>query len=44
MCDVGIEARAIPEDSLYDFVEAKKTRSIYLIEFQNNGYAFIPIH
>ena len=44
MCDVGIEYRAIPEDSLYDFVEAKKTRSIYLIEFQNDGYAYIPIH
>ena len=44
MCDVGIEARAIPEDSLYDFVEAKKTRTIYVIEFQNDGYAYIPIH
>jgi intracellular sulfur oxidation DsrE/DsrF family protein len=44
MCDVGIEYRAIPEDSLYDFVEAKKTRSIYLIEFQNDGYAYIPIY
>ncbi len=44
MCDVGIEYRAIPEDALYDFVEAKKTRSIYLIEFQNDGYAYIPIH
>ena len=44
ICDVGIEYRAIPEDSLYDFVEAKETRSIYLIEFQNDGYAFIPVH
>ena len=44
ICDVGIEYRAIPEDSLYDFVEAKETRSIYLIEFQNDGYAFIPLH
>ena len=44
ICDVGIEYRAIPEDSLYDFVEAKQTRSIYLIEFQNDGYAYIPIH
>lgn len=44
MCDVGIEYRVIPEDSLYNFVEAKKTRSIYLIEFQNDGYAYIPIH
>jgi intracellular sulfur oxidation DsrE/DsrF family protein/Ca2+-binding EF-hand superfamily protein len=44
MCDVGIEYRAIPEDALYNFVEAKKTRSIYLIEFQNDGYAYIPIH
>ena len=44
MCDVGIEYRAIPEDSLYEFVEAKETRNIYLIEFQNDGYAYIPIH
>ena len=44
ICDVGIEYRAIPEDALYDFVEAKETRTIYLIEFQNDGYAFIPIH
>lgn len=44
ICDVGIEYRGIPEDALYDFVEAKETRSIYLIEFQNDGYAFIPIH
>ena len=44
ICDVGIEYRAIPEDALYEFVEAKETRSIYLIEFQNNGYAYIPIH
>ena len=44
MCDIGIEARAIPEDSLYNFIEAEKTRTIYVIEFQNNGYAYIPIH
>ena len=44
ICDVGVAYRVIPIDSLYDFVEAEKTRSIYLIEFQNNGYAYIPVH
>ena len=37
MCNVGMKARAIPEDSLYNFVEAEKMKSVYLIEFQNEG-------
>lgn len=44
MCKTGMEAREIPETSLYDYVEAEKMKNVYLIEFQNNGYAYMPIH
>jgi len=44
MCSYGMQSRDIPEESLYDFVEADKTKSIYLIELQNDGYAYMPIH
>ncbi len=44
MCSYGMQSRDISEESLYDFVQADKTKSIYLIELQNNGYAYIPIH
>ena len=44
MCKTGMEARNIPEKSLYNYVEAKKMKNVYLIEFQNNGYAYMPIH
>lgn len=44
MCKTGMEARKIPEASLYDYVEAKKMKNVYLIEFQNKGYAYMPIH
>lgn len=44
MCSYGMTSRDIPEESLYDFVKADKTKSIYLIELQNDGYAYMPIH
>ena len=44
MCKRGMEAREIPVKSLYDYVEAKKMKNVYLIEFQNKGYAYMPIH
>lgn len=44
MCSYGMQSRDISEESLYDFVEADKTKSIYLIELQNDGYAYMPIH
>ncbi len=44
MCSYGMTSRDIPEESLYNFVKAEKTKSIYLIELQNDGYAYIPIH
>lgn len=44
MCKTGMEARKIPQKSLYDYVEAEKMKNVYLIEFQNKGYAYMPIH
>ena len=44
MCKTGMEAREIPVTSLYNYVEAKKMKNVYLIEFQNQGYAYMPIH
>jgi len=44
MCSYGMESRDIPKESLYDFIKADKTKSIYLIELQNDGYAYMPIH
>lgn len=44
MCSYGMQSRDISEESLYDFVQADKTKSIYLIELQNDGYAYMPIH
>lgn len=44
MCSYGMESRNILEESLYDFIQANKTKSIYLIELQNDGYAYMPIH
>jgi len=44
MCSSGMKARGIKHDTLYDFIEAEKMKSVYLIDAQNNGYAYMPIH
>ncbi|MFT7880490.1 MAG: DsrE family protein [Sulfurimonas sp.] len=44
MCKRGMEARKIPKKSLYNYVEADTMKNVYLIEFQNKGYAYMPIH
>lgn len=44
MCSSGMRARQIDQNSLYQYVHAEVMKSVYLIEAQNNGYAYMPIH
>ena len=44
MCSTGMKARKIDKNTLYKFVHADVMKSVYLIEAQNDGYAYMPIH
>jgi len=44
MCQAGMKARGINKTSLYSYVVTKKNKSVYLIEWQNRGYAYLPVH
>ena len=44
MCATGMKARKIDKNTLYEFVHADEMKSVYLIEAQNNGYAYMPVH
>lgn len=44
MCASGMRARKIDPNTLYQYVNADVMKSVYLIEAQNNGYAYMPIH
>lgn len=44
MCQSGMNARKIEKKSLYEFVNADMMKSVYLINAQNDGYAYLPIH
>ena len=44
MCSTGMRARKIDKNTLYNYVHADVMKSVYLIEAQNNGYAYMPIH
>jgi len=44
MCSNGMKARKIDKDTLYKYVHADVMKSVYLIDAQNNGYAYMPIH
>jgi len=44
MCASGMKARKIEKHTLYKYVEAEKMKSVYLIDAQNDGYAYMPIH
>jgi len=44
MCETGMKARKIEKKTLYDFVNAERMKSVYLINAQNAGYAYLPIH
>ena len=44
MCSSGMKARKIKRETLYKYVHADVMKSVYLIEAQNDGYAYMPIH
>lgn len=44
MCSSGMRAWKIDKNTLYHYVHADVMKSVYLIEAQNNGYAYMPIH
>lgn len=44
MCSSGMKANKIEKSTLYKYVHADAMKSIYLIEAQNDGYAYMPIH
>ena len=43
MCGAGMRSRKIKAESLYSFVHTDKMKYVYLIDWQNLGYAYIPI-
>lgn len=44
MCSSGMKARKITKNTLYKYVHADMMKSVYLIDAQNDGYAYMPIH
>lgn len=44
MCNAGMEARNIDKKVLYSYIESDLTKSVYLIKWQNDGYAYLPVH
>ena len=44
MCVLGMTIQEIEKKNLYPYVEAEAMRSIYLIDAQNEGYAYLPLH
>jgi hypothetical protein len=44
MCSAGMKARGIKPESVYQFVHADAIKDVYLIDAQNDGYAYIPVH
>jgi len=43
MCGAGMRSRNIKAESLYSFVHSDKPKPVYLIDWQNAGYARMPI-
>lgn len=44
MCKSGMIGKKIDKKTLYPYVNAEKMKSVYLIDAQNEGYAYMPIH
>ena len=44
MCKAGMNARKIDKKVLYNYVKTDLNKSVYLIKWQNEGYAYMPIH
>lgn len=43
MCGVGMKRKGIKAEMVYPFVNTDKSKYIYLIDWQNAGYAYVPI-
>lgn len=43
MCTVGMRDRGIKKDALYSYVNAEKSQPILMVDYQNAGYAYLPI-
>ena len=43
MCGAGMRSRDIKAESLYSYVHTDKMKYVYLINWQNEGYAYVPI-
>lgn len=43
MCSAGMKARGIKLETLYPFVHADAIKNVYLIDAQNDGYAYISV-
>jgi len=44
MCEAGMKSKKINPKTLYPFVELIPNAFIGLVDWQNKGYAYIPIH
>lgn len=44
MCRAGRRARGIDRGVLYPYVKSDLNKSVYLIRWQNMGYAYMPVH
>ena len=44
MCKAGMMVRNIDKKVLYDYVKTDLNKSVYLIKWQNDGYAYLPVH
>ena len=44
MCKAGMKARKIDKKVLYGYVKTDLNKSVYLIRWQNDGYAYLPVH
>ena len=44
MCEVGMSDRNIKAESLYSYVTSDKLQAVYLVDWQNAGYAYVPVN
>jgi intracellular sulfur oxidation DsrE/DsrF family protein len=44
MCEVGMSDRNIKSESLYSYVTSDKLQAVYLVDWQNAGYAYVPVN
>jgi intracellular sulfur oxidation DsrE/DsrF family protein len=44
MCEVGMSDRNIKPESLYSYVNSDKLQAVYLVDWQNAGYAYVPVN